>query len=109
MHHFGRDFLSISEAHWVLQAATTHSINDPLFVLSLATGASALAVSDLRGIDFGRNKTCPAGAASLTGSCRAKLPLSAHPARLRAKSATNSSFIFAPIARGEPSCPRHRR
>jgi hypothetical protein len=99
MHHFGLDFFSISGAHWVLHAALTHSINDALFVLSFASDASALAASDLRGIEFIGDKTCPVGAASLIGSCRAKSPLSAHPARLRAKSATNSRFMFAPIVR----------
>ena len=98
MHHFGLDFFSISGAHWVLHAALTHSING-LFVLSFACDASALAASDLRGIDFIGGKTCPVGAASLIGSCRAKSLLSAHPARLRAKSATNSRFMFAPIVR----------
>jgi hypothetical protein len=102
MHHFGLNFFSISEAHWVLHAALTHSINDALLVLSFAFAldASPLAARDLREIDFVGDKTCPVGAANVIDSCCPKLLLSAHPARLRAKSAVISHFIFAPIVRG---------
>ena len=64
MHHFGLDCFSTPEAHWALQAALTHSINDNLYVLSLACvlDASALAVGGLRGADFVRDKMCPVGA-----------------------------------------------
>lgn len=55
MHHFGLDCFCASEAHWALQAALTHSINDDLDV-------SALAAGGLRGTDFVRDKMCPVGA-----------------------------------------------
>jgi hypothetical protein len=37
MHHFGLEFLSVPEAHWLLQAALTHSISEALFVISFAS------------------------------------------------------------------------
>jgi hypothetical protein len=64
MHHFGLDCFCASEAHWALQAALTHSINDDLYVLSLACvlDTSALAAGGLRGTNFVRDKMCPVGA-----------------------------------------------
>jgi hypothetical protein len=69
MHHFGLDCFSIPGTHWALQASLTHSINNDLFVLSLACvrDASALALRDVRGTDFVRDKMCPVGATRLIG------------------------------------------
>jgi hypothetical protein len=101
MHHFGLECFSTRGEHWNLQASLAHSINDELFLLSLASAlelaASALASNDLRGTDFVRDKTCPVGTVSLIGFSRSKFPLSAHPARARARSAANSHLIFAPM------------
>ena len=64
MHHFGLDCFSTPEAHWALQAALTHSINDNLYAPSLACvlDASARAAGGLRETDFVRDKMCPVGA-----------------------------------------------
>jgi hypothetical protein len=101
MHHFGLECFSTRDEHWNLQASLPHSINDDLFLLSLTSAlelaASALARNDLRGTDFVRDKTCPVGTASLIGFSRSKFPLSAHPARARARSVANSHLIFAPM------------
>jgi hypothetical protein len=98
MHHFGLECFSTRGEHWSLQASLVHSINDKLFPLSLASAlelaASALARNDLCETDFVRDKMCPVGTASLIGFSRSKFPLSAHPARARARSVANSHLIF---------------
>src|SRR5262245_51801682 len=100
MHHFGRDCFSVPAEHWVRQLLLTHSINGDLFGLSSVSALEVwAAASDFRGDGFVRDKVCPAGVAS-GGSCRLKIPQFAHPARPRARSATNSHFILAPIVRG---------
>ena len=97
MHHLGLDPFSNPGEHWILQASLTHSISDELFVLSFAPvlDASALASGDLRAIGFVGGKIGSIGTASLIGFSRSKFPLSAHPARARARSTANSHFIFA--------------
>jgi hypothetical protein len=95
--HLGLDPFSNPGEHWILQASLTHSISDELFVLSFAPvlDASALASGGLRAIGFVGGKIGSIGTASLIGFSRSKFPLSAHPARARARSKANSHFIFA--------------
>src|SRR5580765_7484486 len=111
MHHFGLECFSTRGEHWNLQALLAHSINDELFLLSLASvlelAASALARNDLRGTDFVRDKTCPVGTVSLIGFSRSKFPLSAHPARARARSVAISHLIFAPMMHFQERQPHH--
>jgi hypothetical protein len=116
MHHFGLDSFANSEEHWSLQASLAHSISDELLVLSFASvlDASALASWDLRGTGFVGGKIGSIGTASLIGFSWSKFPLSAHPARARARSTANSHFIFAPGHAGSgtysaASCSRRRR
>src|SRR4029453_8459390 len=109
-HHFGLDCFSIAGEHWTLQASLAHSIKDDVFVLSCACGldASALAGSSLDGFVGGKicsvgGRMCPV-ATTFTGFS-SKVPLSAHPARARARDAANSHFIFAPMMQGQT--PHH--
>ena len=99
MHHFGLDPFSNPGEHWILQASLAHSISDESFVLSCVTvlDASALASEGLRGSGFVAGKIGSIGTLSLIGFSRSKFPLSAHPARARARSTANSPFIFAPV------------
>jgi hypothetical protein len=64
MHHLGLDCFFTPEAHSALQAALTHSINDNLYMPSLACvlDASARAAEGLREFDFVRDKMCPVSA-----------------------------------------------
>src|SRR5215471_20245400 len=94
-HHFGLDCFSMRREHWALQASLTHSINDDCFAAS-GLDASAFAVGALGRTGFGGGKICSVGATSATGFSRSKLPLSAHPARARARSVTRTHFIVAP-------------
>jgi hypothetical protein len=98
MHHFGLDSFATAEEHWSLQASLAHSISDELLVPSFASvlDASALASWDLCGTGFVGGKIGSIGTASLIGFSRSKFPLSAQPARGRARSTANSHFIFAP-------------
>jgi hypothetical protein len=98
MHHFGRDAFSNPGEHWILQASLAHSISDELFMLSFVSvlDASALASEGLRGSGFVAGKIGSIGTLSLIGFSRSKFPLSAHPARARARRTANSPFIFAP-------------
>jgi hypothetical protein len=98
MHHFGRDAFSNPGEHWILQASLAHSISDELLMLSFVSvlDASALASEGLRGSGFVAGKIGSIGTLSLIGFSRSKFPLSAHPARARARSTANSPFIFAP-------------
>ena len=116
MHHFGLDSFANPEEQWSLQASLAHSISDELLVLSFASvlDASARASWDLRGTGFVGGKIGSIGTASLIGFSRSKFPLSAHPARARARSTANGHFIFAPGHAGSgtysaASCSRRRR
>src|SRR5262245_10061363 len=108
MYHCGLDPFSNPGEHWILQASLAHSISDDLFMRSFASvlNASTLAGADLCGTGFVGGKTGSVATASLIGSSRSKYPLSAHPARARAASKTNSQFIFLlPSCRvGRTSC-----
>jgi hypothetical protein len=95
-HHFGLDCFSMRREHWALQASLTHSSSDDSFAAS-GLGAAAFAVRPLGRTGFVGGKICSVGATSATGFSRSKLPLSAHPARARARSVANTHFIFAPI------------
>jgi hypothetical protein len=99
MHHFGLDPFSNPGEHWILQASLTHSISDELFVLSFASvlDVSALAGRDLCGSGFVADKIGSTDTASLIGFSPSKFPVSAHPARARARSAANSHFILPPV------------
>ena len=99
MHHFGLDPFSNPGEHWILQASLTHSISDELFVLSFASvlDVAALAGRDLCGSGFVADKIGSTDTASLIGFSPSKFPLSAHPARARARSAANSHFILPPV------------
>jgi hypothetical protein len=99
IHHFGLDPFANSGEHWILQASLAQSISDELFVRSFASvlDASALAGGDLRGTGFVAGKIGSVGIASLTGFSRSNIPLSAHPARAKARNTANTHFIF-------PSC-----
>src|SRR5262245_55111343 len=101
-HHFGLDCFSMRREHWALQASLTHSINDDSFAAS-GLDASAFAVGALGRTGFGGGKICSVGFASSTGFSRSKIPLSAHPARVRARSVARTHFIVAPIC----SCQTH--
>jgi hypothetical protein len=107
-HHFGLDCFSVPGEHWTLQASLTHSIKDEVFVPSLASGfdASALAGRGLARTGFVGGKICSVGATSLIG-LSSTFPLSAHPARARARGAANSHFIFAPTKQGQKHPPHH--
>jgi hypothetical protein len=116
MHHFGLDPFSNPGEHWILQASLAQSISDELFVLTFvfALDASALASEGSRVTGFGGGKIGSVATASLIGFSRSKFPLSAHPARARARSTANSPFIFAPRHAGSgthpaASCSRCRR
>jgi hypothetical protein len=116
MHHFGLDPFSDPGEHWILQASLKHSISDELFALSFAPAlaASTLVGEDLRGIGFVGGKIGSTGTASAIGFSRSKFPLSAHPARARARTTANSHFIFAHRHAGSgthpaASCSRRRR
>ena len=113
MHHFGLDSFANPEEHWSLQASLAHSISDEPLVLSFASvlDASALASWDLRETGFVEGKIGSIGTASLIGFSRSKFPLSAHPARARARSTANSHFIFAPghTGSGTHILPHHAR
>src|SRR5262249_8464660 len=91
--------------HWALQASLTHSRSDDSFAAS-GLDASALAVGALGRTGFVGGKIGSAGATSATGFSRSKHPLSAHPARARARSAANTHFIFAPTMQAQTH-PRH--
>jgi hypothetical protein len=99
MHHFGLDPFSNPGEHWILQASLAQSISDELFVLTFvfALDASVLASEGSRVTGFGGGKIGSVATASLIGFSRSKFPLSAHPARARARSTANSPFIFAPV------------
>lgn len=101
MHHFGLDPFSNPGEHWILQASLAHSISDELFMRSFVSvlDASALASEGFRGSGFVAGKIGSIGTLSLIGFSRSKFPLSAHPARARARarSTANSPFIFAPV------------
>lgn len=107
MHHFGLDPFSNPGEHWILQASLAHSISDDLFMRSFASvlDASTLAGADLCGTGFVGGKTGSVVTASLIGSSRSKYPLSAHPARARAASKTNSQFIFCSRHAGSDTHP----
>jgi hypothetical protein len=109
MHHFGLDSFSNPGKHRVLQASLTHSISDELFVRSFAyvLDASALASRGLRGTGFVGGKIGSIGTASLIGFSRSKFPLSAHPARAKARSTVNSHFIFASVMQGQAHIVPH--
>jgi hypothetical protein len=116
MHHFGLDPVSNPGEQWILQASLTHSISDELFVLSFASvlDASPPVREDLRGTSFVGGKIGSIDTASVIGFSRSKSPVSAHPARARARSTANSHFIFAPRYAGSgthpaASCSRRRR
>jgi hypothetical protein len=93
-HHFGLDCFSIWAEHWTLQALLTHSINDDCFVAS-GLDAAAFAATGLGRTGLVGGKICSVGATSCsTGFSRSKLPLSAHPARARARSVADTHCIF---------------
>src|SRR6516164_3872976 len=103
-HHFGLNCFSMRREHWALQASLTHSSNDDSFAAS-GLDATAFAVRALGRTGFvGGNSSV--GATSATGFSRSKLPLSAHPARARARSTANTHFIFAPTMQAQTH-PRH--
>src|SRR6185312_6721038 len=77
-----------------LQASLTQFIRE-LFSFASVLDASALASEDLRGCGFVGDATGSIGPVSLIGFSRSKFPLSAHPARVTARSTANSQFIFA--------------
>jgi len=93
-HHFGLDCFSMRREHWALQASLTHSSKYDSFAAS-GLDAAAFAVRALGWTGFVGGKTCSVGATSATGFSRSKHPLSAHPARARARSVANTHFIFA--------------
>jgi hypothetical protein len=106
MHHFGLDPFSNSGEHWILQASLAQSISDELFMLSFVSvlDASTLVSEDLLGTGFVGGKIGSIDTASVVGFSRSKFPLSAHPARARARarSTANCHFIFcAPFMVGQ--------
>jgi len=103
-HHFGLECFSMRREHWALQASLTHSSNDDSFAAS-GLDAAAFAVRAFGRTGFVGGKICSVGVTSATGFSRSKHPVSAHPARARARSVANTHFIFAP----NMQCPRHIR
>jgi hypothetical protein len=94
-HHFGLDCFSMRREHWALQASLAHSSNDVSFAAPVLVDAWAFAVWALGRAGFDGGRICSVGVTSATGFSRSKSPLSAHPARARARSVTRTPFIVA--------------